>query len=738
MTNNLLIDFSRINESVSAAIETAFKNDPNLKRASDDLIDSFCNNFDELTNTVFEEPKDDFKSVMDFLHNNLNENDAENIAIIWPPKIPNSFIPGFDLIIRILQKVNDKPLFLQWVSAFAYQKIWPTKNSIYSSVLKAISFCKKDDTLNWVTLDSDDVFTLYKVKKNKVSCTKRGKLNQVSVEWPNVSIQYEPFKIELSLSGSSDTGNKAELSPKKASNEMQKNREIVFIPVNQKHIKLWSVVREEKQKFISYMATGGIPYPMQFVIAVYHLLTMPDGLLIKSLIKSCRFNIEISKAIWSIFRYSERISTLIETIIVSEMNDVANFSKNSLFSNDSVFTTLYKMITKQSCQYYYTNYLVPLITYIDSEDLKANKPQKCDKKKLEKVFFNSLKYLLSTVDNIPDEIKFIASIIKNVSAIRFNNRKTTLKFLGHFIYTKVIKNCLLHNICDDDEKDYEFKFKSSSETLINLLGIAFHFETMTKQKTAFRLLDSRLKYHYSLRLEEFLINASEVRNIPEFGPVPETSQLEKNMSIVIDCIAENNEKMRELLKHYTDQTSSAMTNVGVNIAAGVCQAFQWTSDRENIRLRQRFLHDEHVNSPKISITNSTNPNDDIESTSPIRADLPPAPPLTPDVFANPAIQDNDSSFDANDFTNDQTQGTIDPGPSSPFIPKTPKQTPRSRKNVKAAILAATDNDFLTVAKETKNTKKVTMDGLAPPSDIVPERKTKSKRRKSVKTVEIPH
>ena len=408
MTDNLLIDFSRLNESLSESIDSAFKNNPNLKRASNDLIDSFCNNFDELTNTLFEEPKDDFKSVMEFIQNNLNESDAEKISIIWPPKIPKTFLPSFDLIIRILQKVNDKTLFLQWVSAFAYQKIWPTQNSIYSPILKAISFCKKDDTLNWTTLDSNDIFTLYRVKKSSTSMVKRGKLIQVSVEWPSVSVVFEPIKIDKTLSGSSDTGKKIEKSPKKDAG-VSKNEVIEFIPVNQKHIKLWSVVREEKQKFISYIATGGVSYPMQFIYAVNDLLSMPDGLLIKAIIKSCRLNIEISKAIWSIFVYSSRTTMLIETIIVSEMNDVSSFSKNSLFANESIFSTLTKLLTKQYCQYYYNNYLLQLITYIDSEDLKVNKPQKCDKKKLEKVFFNSLKYLLSTVDQIPDEIKFIAS-----------------------------------------------------------------------------------------------------------------------------------------------------------------------------------------------------------------------------------------------------------------------------------------------------------------------------------------
>ena len=293
-------------------------------------------------------------------------------------------------------------------------------------------------------------------------------------------------------------------------------------------------------------------------------------------------------------------------------------------------------------------------------------PEKFDPKKTEIIFFSVLKYIISSADILSAEFKFFLNVVKLYSAVAFNDAEFTSKILG-YIYFHCFFMYFFNNYKNFDN-NFEIKNEINLKHVISLIEIAFNFQTFGFDFPLLSILNTRLKYHYFLKIEAFLYGISESSSIPLFS-TPKSNELEENLIFLANTISDNFEPFHSTFKKTIDSHENVFSLLNWNFQVFLITCFRWESDSDVLKMRKIQLHQERF--PDIKKTNppqkkqkkisyiikdfdiSLDWDDEIEDVDEFlkqkenlttdltaREDLPPAPPLSVSIISDFGDENN--------------------------------------------------------------------------------------------------
>ena len=595
----------------------------------------------------------------------LNANVCTNCVLNWPPNFPtNPTIESLiHLLLRLIQYLPNKLLFLKWVSLSCFPRIFAKNNSISSNKLKCSSVCKIDDKRYWAISDINCIFYLIQIKNEDLKLVKKGQIKAVDLNENGtslivtISVQrktnkslYEIDDSELTLHDSLEmTTEKVEFQPEYAG-----------------HLKLWTKIFNSKLAYPVFLSIGHLKYPDMYINAFYHILTSDDGYLMKAILSrdvvpKNKIDIVLEN-MWKVFCYASKAHLFLETLILIEFSDY-NSEKQVSFIDFLSLSTNYifkiiPIITKECGSYYFNNFALKLINYIDEKnDLFLNDPDKCDLKKAEIVFFTVLKYICSSSALVPDIIKFILHVAKLYSAASINNSEFTAKLLGYIFF-----NCFFKSISENYKKfdpNIIIKKQENLNHILKMLETAFSFQLFGFDFPLLSVFNSRLQYHSFLQIQTFLYGISNIDSVPIF-PQQDISKVMDSLSYLADIISDNFESFKTNFRNITNIQSTELSLLNMNFQVFLISCFRWISDSDMIKAQKDAIHKERFpelyskqnrsNSPKRAKTKKmeieeemkmlNNFDKEIENIdeflekeenspeqNPIRESLPPAPPL---------------------------------------------------------------------------------------------------------------
>ncbi|EAY05478.1 hypothetical protein TVAG_286560 [Trichomonas vaginalis G3] len=624
----------------------------------------------------------------------------------WPPTISskNSKIKYLLVFLaRTLKKVSSPTTFLQWICGMLFPKYWTEKNSKSSSILRCVSLCQDGKNTYWAIQDSKDEFYYYLIHNNSdLELVKHMKIQSITISDTGIIVNHD------------------------------QKENVKFRPINPKHIKLWNENKEKQINIIDFLTDKSQKYPDILLISLFHLLNALDTYLIRSILMSTKkesFS-EISESLFHINLYNGSPQLLIETIVSLELENTKR--ADNLFSADSPCTQFLTKFVANFIKYFFDNSLSKIIKYIDnSGDLYLNKPDKCKKDVVQIKFTSALKYLISTVQDIPDEVKFIAHIIKMYTATKYNKSYIVTRAIASFFINCILKPTFTTPTLYDPT--FSLQNPRTVSQMETLLEVAMELQLMEYHNTFFMFLDEHLKYHYQIHIEIFLYKLSEVKQIPRFAQTSKDKVMD-SLNHVMNFISSNHDSISKNYFLLTESKKVTMTPIHYNFCSLLLHCFPWNSDTQRLKLKRDYLHNEHASLPQpISLPLSSNfassyetySLDDYKSEE--RKDLPPAPPLSPMLFREPEDE-------GNGYTEEGTPNTLDPGPSTPFKKK--PSTSKKRPKLKTPLRNAGENDFIAVTGEVKKKKRMATVEEQDNLDYVPVRKLKSRKKKmTVKTVD---
>lgn len=675
--------------SQSAAVKTILKDFESINS------DNVLNIVDSSTKQLFEKEQSTL----------LGEN-ISTLVSNWPPTIStknpkiNSLII---FIIRLLKKSSNPNLILRWISSLLIPKFSSEQSSVFSSTIKCISLAKYEDKECWAIYESNENFSLIESLPDlKFNRLKHAKLLDITTTETHVTVKIEP------------------------------DENISFEPFTTKHIKLWSVAKEKPVKFVDFLTNQTQIYPKKLTLAMFNALTSFDSYLVRAILMSADNETysQLASYMFRINLYHGRPQLFIQTIISMEIDNAKR--PDSLFTLNSPNTLFLQNLCQNYLRYYFDNFISKILLYIDkSGELYLNKPEKFKKEVVQIKYFSVIKYLLASLEGIPDEIKMIAHIIKMYTAIKYNNANIILRAVASFFINCILKPTFLYPTAFDPGMN--IKHERNMKHFVTLLEVAFQLQLMEYHNISFMFLDEYLKYHYQIHIEIFLYELSSIDHIPYF---PQTTKTVVTIGInqILNYITNNTEKISKDLETLTNSNKMTMTPIHWNLCAMVIHSFPWNSDTARLQLKQEYLHNEHVSLPQpISLPLSSNFAPSYETysldeyKSENRKDLPPAPPLPPMLFREPVDE-------GNGYTEEGTPNTLDPGPATPFKAKV--SSSKKRPKLKTPLRNAGEDDFIAIAGEVKKSKKMATVDNQDCSDIVPVRKIRSKKKRTtVKTVD---
>lgn len=432
----------------------------------------------------------------------------------WPPIIPTSdprAKPLLYFLLKIIQESKFPQVTIQWLSYTAFDMSYYGRSSQDNPNLKAICVCdpvtakksKKDNTQqgnsSWADIDKKKEFSLYTPGANNQSLkiTKRGICNSIIVNKSTSTIQV------------------------KDSNKIL----MEFIPADKKQLDYWEKIKSsDPPPFPLMLSNISIerPLPSKLLPAFYKCITGDDLLVLKALlcykVTKAANSPGLMEALFDIFAYAGKINEFILTSAIVEFQS-PNLTSGTILRGTSQLSSLLKVFYEKFGVQYILNSLKSVIKYIDKAgNLNLKNPIQSPVSRVYTVLFRVIKHILKSGNSVPPEMRHLASVLKAVTAMRFNSKQVLIPFAS-------------------------------------LLGYVFNLQPMKDKYEPFNTWNPRLTKHTFNDIIDFVFSVCDIDEIPKYDPPP-TDKLQKSLEFVLDAISKNHEafciEYDRLIKNHTE------------------------------------------------------------------------------------------------------------------------------------------------------------------------------------------
>ena len=531
------------------------------------FIDDSIKEFNRLKiNSIFTCKAPSLETLVAFLRSKIPLKMCQSMALNWPPVVPNTVLtvkPVFYLFVKMCKEVQNPELFVYWATRAVFPRPWVKKGWLYNPLAAGISFGKVKKLTNedcWIILDVQYRVTVYAIREGKA-----------------VDIFHKYCK-------------KFEEDGKSVICYGFKDNEVLrFEPEQKEQTKWWTTVldAEKRQPLPYFFSKGGVDYPEIYLTALYHAITSHDLICLRCLTQSTVLQTkqqEVIEALFNIFCHAGKYNILLETLASSEFED-PNLKNELVLRGNSALTFLFKIIVKRYTKKYFEKVISKIIRYIDSKgDLKINKPEECDKELLEKTIFSVFKYIVSSIDYVPKEIRHIASVIRTFIIVRYNDRGALKNALSGFFFLRFFTPAI--TIPKLYDKDFQVQNPGSVKEFAKVFQNICNFQLMETRGQDFAYMDKRIKDHLFPELEKFLYSVADLKGTLKYE-IPPYETVEESLKTVADSVAENYDEFINKFRIATGETNDMSSTIGWIFASAITSMFPQAIDKEAIEREEQ-------------------------------------------------------------------------------------------------------------------------------------------------------
>lgn len=499
-----------------------------------DILDQLIQSFRYLKDSELRKPPQLIYDFGKLIRENLSNDVIKNLLYYFPNSVPsnNNLIKLILFFIYILKESRNGDVVLHWAMLNFPSKYFEKCNSdsIYNIIVGCPCHLNKNNKIDinnfiWASLNINNILSLDYIEN---SC--------------NVLHEREIHVSEIEKRGDSIII----LNSKK---QVLK----VLYPHDKKQCIIWENSQKETRiPFPLFITSIEKPIPNHILVGLYEGLTCDDFLIVRVLthfsVVEPSNGIHLCEALFNIFSYAGRINGLL-TLLAGDDFGKSSVSKNSVLRTNSQLTCMFKFFYQKYGKEYYNSFLKNIINYISKNDMPLREPLKCDLEKVRNLLFTVLGEIIHSGPHIPPQIRHFASILKDVSIARFNDKKATFNTLSAFFSLRFITPIIANPLSYDEDFDNVLDLQKTNIPFSQILQTPLNLMKYHGKYMAFSDFNSTLEKFFFPKLYKFILSISEVKESPVYE-VPSKEGLYQSLEVVMEYLNNYSEKFRKKYKSY--------------------------------------------------------------------------------------------------------------------------------------------------------------------------------------------
>ena len=491
---------------------------PELNKAFDD------NKIDVLLTTVPQELLD----FRDYLRSIISLDVLHRIIAFWPPVVPIEKPEERALVLWLVKLVRQSAhphRILHWIGREICAGDYA---SMENSILAAISLCKlkgktkKGCKSYWAMIDKEGEFTLTKIEETSLECARSVKIDSISVDKGIVTVSRGPTKVSQ------------------------------FVPVDEGKALLWSrALARDKNQFPLMFGSIERPLPGELLCSFYEAVTSTDMIVAKVLV-----SYEVTKvtaegypamdALLDVFAYAGKVNQLLQVLVGYEMGK-PEVTNNTVLRTNCNLTNMFKVFFARYGKGYYEKVIKRAILHVDKHtDVHWTNPEGS----LDKAFsivLAVMKLILESGPLVPPQLRHMASVLKHMTALRFNDKQATYNALSGFFLLRFVNGMIV----DQRQVDPGFQPKSDlRDSLVPFTQVMQYIFNLIPFYGKMEMLEpwnDKLIKHVFPKLMSWVMTMAEYQEDAVYDP-PDESRLTAALEMLIGVVSRSQKNFERIYR----------------------------------------------------------------------------------------------------------------------------------------------------------------------------------------------
>ena len=498
----------------------------------------------------------------DYVREIIRIDELHRIVALWPPAVPAENADERALVLWLIKFVRHSAhphRILHWLA----RNISPGDYaSMDNSILAAVSLCKlkgktkKKDKSYWALLDREGAFTLGKIDDTCLVYSNPVKIESIAVDKGVVTVYKGDAKVQQ------------------------------FVPVDNGKALLWSRARESGQNQFPLMF-GSIqrPLPGELLCSFYEALTSTDLIVAKVLV-----SYEVTKvaegypameALLDVFAHAGKVNQLLQVLVGYEMGK-PELKNNTVLRTNCNLTNMFKVFFVRYGKDYYANVIKPAIRFVDKNGDSVNWGDPSDS--LDRAFsivLAVMKRILESGPIVPPQLRHMASVLKAIVTVRFNDKQATYNALSGFFLLRFLNGIIV------DQRQVDPGFQPKTELCKCLVPFSqvmqyiFNLMPFYDKMEVLSPWNDKLIKHVFPKLMNWVMSLADYEQNAVYE-VPDESRLTAALEMLIGIVA-NAQKNFERIYRESAAVQDDWTVSGWSFATFLSSYFK---QNENNRIRQ--------------------------------------------------------------------------------------------------------------------------------------------------------
>lgn len=512
--------------------------------------DNFTAHQQEIIDAIESDNSDSIAGFTEYARTIFSADVLEAMVNYWPASVPNvNAVREFVLFYVGLISKSGNPMKLVKFAMqnFSYHS-WHSSAAVRYPV-KVCCTCKKGKEPNpndffYALLDDENNFKYYHVEKGLIQMVKMEKAASISTDGKCVSIHNSEGGVSTK-----------------------------FTPDEPTQCDIWANI--QKANALPFPLTiRGIrnPVPDAMVCAFYQALTSDDLTILRSLlhftVAKVSDGLKLANALLDIFSYAGKVNYLL-TVLVGLEFEQDSLTPTTVLRGNSHLTWMFKVFYERYGRLYFNDFLKKVISYIDNEgELSLKSPDDCteeQKAKIKEMFLNILKNFITSGNLVPKQMKHFASILKGLSAARFNDMNATFNTLSGFFCLRFVTALLANPSCFDETVVLKNNVSVTAIPFSQLLQIPFNLVELGGRFERFEDWNEEILNTIFPKLQNFVYSVADLDEQPVYQS-PSKAVLKEQLEFVLDVISRNHKNFETrynyLKNNQNDQYPIAGWSIG--------------------------------------------------------------------------------------------------------------------------------------------------------------------------------
>jgi hypothetical protein len=328
---------------------------------------------------------------------------------------------------------------------------------------------------------------------------------------------------------------------------VDKNRWTIadFIPVEDFQVQVWSKFRKRSIPFPLRLSSYGPGMPPRLYSALYESILADDFLFVRSLLHFSVVPVRnaqpLVEAFLNIFAHAQKVNALI-IVLCGLAFEEREIGPTDMLRGDSHLTNLLKVFIARYASDYISRFIGKIVEFVDRQgDLEPSVQSQELKEKTGKLLFYVINLFLRRQTSIPIELRHFASVIRAMSASKFNDKYAAFNAMSALFYLR-----FLAPIFQDLQGVFpRIRFSRRPEETLQpfflLLQVPFNGIVFKRRYERYASWNPALVEIFP-KIHDFILGIGDLNDEDPYYPSPGHDVMVDSLELVMKTVAEVHQK----------------------------------------------------------------------------------------------------------------------------------------------------------------------------------------------------